>query len=119
MAKSDAGGDYSQSKAARAAGEAAAVAALDPAADADWAMKGVALKYLCLGTHGIYELRGTIYLNTGSVYSSDGVGESQPVVIEAPAGLKPDLSAVTEEPAGGSPQPTQQPFLVGSWQRRT
>lgn len=26
-----------------------------------------------------------------------------------------DVSAVTEEPAGGSPQPTSQPFLVGSW----
>ncbi len=30
-----------------------------------------------------------------------------------PAGLKFELTAVTEEPAGGSPQPTQQPFLVG------
>ena len=38
------------------------------------------------------------------------------VTLRAPAGLKPDLSAVTEEPAGGSPQPTQQPFLVGAWQ---
>ncbi len=38
------------------------------------------------------------------------------VTLRMPAGLKPDLSAVTEEPAGGSPQPTQQPFLVGSWQ---
>jgi anti-sigma-K factor RskA len=26
-----------------------------------------------------------------------------------------DVSAVTEEPAGGSPQPTTQPFLVGEW----
>ena len=38
------------------------------------------------------------------------------VTLPAPAGLRPDLSAVTEEPAGGSPQPTQQPFLVGAWQ---
>jgi anti-sigma-K factor RskA len=30
-----------------------------------------------------------------------------------PADLKFELTAVTEEPAGGSPQPTQQPFLVG------
>ncbi len=30
-----------------------------------------------------------------------------------PPGLTFELSAVTEEPAGGSPQPTQQPFLVG------
>ncbi len=32
-----------------------------------------------------------------------------------PAGVTPTQSAVTEEPAGGSPQPTQQPFLVGAW----
>ena len=38
------------------------------------------------------------------------------VTLRMPAGFKPNLSAVTEEPAGGSPQPTQQPFLVGSWQ---
>jgi anti-sigma-K factor RskA len=38
------------------------------------------------------------------------------VTLHMPAGFKPDLSAVTEEPAGGSPQPTQQPFLVGPWQ---
>lgn len=30
-----------------------------------------------------------------------------------------ELSAVTEEPAGGSPQPTTQPFLVGSWRAAT
>jgi anti-sigma-K factor RskA len=30
-----------------------------------------------------------------------------------PPGLTFELSAVTEEPTGGSPQPTQQPFLVG------
>lgn len=26
-----------------------------------------------------------------------------------------ELSAITDEPAGGSPQPTTQPFLVGAW----
>ena len=30
-----------------------------------------------------------------------------------PPGLTFELTAVTEEPAGGSPQPTQQPFLIG------
>jgi anti-sigma-K factor RskA len=34
-----------------------------------------------------------------------------------PGGLAFDLTAVTEEPAGGSPQPTQNPFLVGSVRR--
>jgi anti-sigma-K factor RskA len=38
------------------------------------------------------------------------------VTLPAPAGLKADLGAVTEEPAGGSPQPTQAPFLAGPWQ---
>lgn len=37
------------------------------------------------------------------------------VTLDVTAELRPDLSAVTEEPAGGSPQPTQQPFLVGAW----
>jgi anti-sigma-K factor RskA len=36
------------------------------------------------------------------------------VTLQMPAGVRPDISAVTQEPAGGSPQPTQQPFLVGS-----
>jgi anti-sigma-K factor RskA len=37
--------------------------------------------------------------------------------LAVPAGLAFDLTAVTEEPAGGSPQPTQSPFLVGPVQR--
>lgn len=32
-----------------------------------------------------------------------------------PAGIDFAVGAVTEEPAGGSPQPTTTPFLVGSW----
>ncbi len=34
-------------------------------------------------------------------------------VATTPAGLTIDVGAVTEEPAGGSPQPTSAPFLVG------
>ena len=41
------------------------------------------------------------------------------VTLQMPAGVQPEVSAVTEEPAGGSPQPTQQPFLIGTWPRRT
>ena len=33
--------------------------------------------------------------------------------MEVPPGLTFELTAVTEEPAGGSPTPTQQPFLIG------
>jgi len=41
------------------------------------------------------------------------------ITLQMPAGVQPEVSAVTEEPAGGSPQPTQQPFLVGSWRSRS
>lgn len=34
-------------------------------------------------------------------------------VAQVPSGLTISISAVTEEPAGGSPQPTTTPFLVG------
>ncbi len=39
-------------------------------------------------------------------------GEGRHVVV-APSGLTISVGAVTEEPAGGSPQPTTTPFLVG------
>jgi len=41
------------------------------------------------------------------------------ITLQMPAGVQPEVSAVTEEPAGGSPQPTQQPFLIGSLPRRS
>ena len=44
--------------------------------------------------------------NTGADGSVRGV-------FPAPPGLAFEVAAVTEEPAGGSPQPTQNPFLVG------
>jgi anti-sigma-K factor RskA len=34
-------------------------------------------------------------------------------VMDVPPNLAFQVTAVTEEPAGGSPQPTQQPFLIG------
>ena len=37
------------------------------------------------------------------------------LTLRIPEGVDPEVSAVTEEPAGGSPQPTTTPFLVGSW----
>ena len=48
------------------------------------------------------------------VFNSTPTGRAV-VTLQMPAGVKPAVSAVTEEPDGGSPQPTQQPFLVGSW----
>ena len=52
------------------------------------------------------------------VFSSSPTGRAI-ITLQMPAGVQPEVSAVTEEPAGGSPQPTQQPFLVGSWTRRS
>jgi anti-sigma-K factor RskA len=43
--------------------------------------------------------------------SADGHGL---VALTLPAGTQYNIAAVTEEPAGGSPQPTMQPFLVGT-----
>lgn len=37
------------------------------------------------------------------------------VVLPVPPGLELAVSAITEEPAGGSPQPTTTPFLAGEW----
>jgi len=37
------------------------------------------------------------------------------VVQAVPPGFDFQLSAVTDEPAGGSPQPTTTPFMAGSW----
>lgn len=48
------------------------------------------------------------------VFNSSPTGRAV-ITLQMPAGVRPQVSAVTDEPAGGSPQPTQQPFLVGSW----
>jgi anti-sigma-K factor RskA len=42
-----------------------------------------------------------------------GTDGSVRAVMDVPAGLAFQVTAITEEPAGGSPQPTQQPFLIG------
>jgi anti-sigma-K factor RskA len=68
--------------------------------------------------------RGRTYqlwaIEKGHAPVSVGVFNSSPtgravITLQMPAGVRPQVSAVTDEPAGGSPQPTQQPFLVGSW----
>jgi len=65
---------------------------------------------------------------TGRTYQLSPIAQGKPVSLGTfntspdgrliaemalPDGLKFELTAVTEEPAGGSPQPTQQPFLIG------
>lgn len=56
----------------------------------------------------------------GEAPVSLGTFESGPegdalVTLQAEAAEDYDVSAITEEPAGGSPQPTSTPFLVGAW----
>jgi len=48
------------------------------------------------------------------IFVPDARGRAQ-VVARVPPGVELVAGAVTEEPAGGSPQPTQPPFLVGRW----
>lgn len=48
------------------------------------------------------------------VFNTSAEGQATVTFLLAP-GAEYALSAVTEEPEGGSAQPTSQPFLVGSW----
>jgi anti-sigma-K factor RskA len=45
-------------------------------------------------------------------FNTTANGEGR-LVATAPAGLTIDVGAITEEPTGGSVQPTSTPFLVG------
>ena len=66
---------------------------------------------------------GRIYqlwvIQTGKAPVSLGIFNTAPdgrltTALDVPPALVAfDVTAVTEEPVGGSPQPTQQPFLVG------
>jgi anti-sigma-K factor RskA len=63
----------------------------------------------------IYQLwgitKGSTPVSLGT-FNTAANGEAR-YVATAPAGLTIDVGAITEEPAGGSPQPTSTPFLVG------
>ncbi len=63
---------------------------------------------------GIPEGQSPVSLGTFNT----GTGGEVTVLLTVPPGVDvqdSDLSAVTDEPAGGSPQPTTTPFLVGPW----
>ncbi len=59
---------------------------------------------------GIAEGQAPVSLGT---FASAGEGRDV-VRFAVPAGLQLAIGAVTEEPAGGSPQPTSAPFLAGT-----
>jgi anti-sigma-K factor RskA len=59
-------------------------------------------------------------IRKGRAPVSIGVFNSSPtgraiVTLRMPPDVQPEASALTEEPFRGSPQPTQQPFLIGTW----
>ncbi len=60
---------------------------------------------------GIGDAGNPVSLGTFDTDASGRALVGRPV----PADAEFTVSAVTEEPAGGSPQPTTTPFLVGSW----
>ncbi len=62
---------------------------------------------------GIDTVAGTAPVSLG-IFDPDAAQRAA-LVVAMPAGAAFDLAAVTEEPAGGSPQPTTTPFLVGSF----
>ena len=47
-------------------------------------------------------------------FNTDSSGRAE-VSVAVPAGLRVAVTAVTEEPSGGSPQPTTTPFLAATW----
>jgi anti-sigma-K factor RskA len=64
-------------------------------------------------TYQLWGLRGGTPTSLGTFNTNPG-GRAV-VTLPVPSGARFELSAVTDEPAGGSPQPTTTPFLVGAW----
>lgn len=60
---------------------------------------------------GIETGRAPVSLGT---FNSDPSGRALATLM-VPAGLRVAVTAVTDEPAGGSPQPTTTPFLAATW----
>ena len=65
-------------------------------------------------TYQLWGIRGAEAPVSLGTFDTGSEGEAL-VTLPASAAGAYDVSAVTEEPAGGSPQPTTQPFLVGAW----
>lgn len=65
-------------------------------------------------TYQLWGIRGTEAPVSLGTFDSGSEGEAL-VTLPASAAGAYEVSAITEEPAGGSPQPTTQPFLVGAW----
>jgi anti-sigma-K factor RskA len=64
-------------------------------------------------TYQLWGLRGGQPTSLGT-FNTEASGRAV-VTLPVAVGARFELSAVTEEPAGGSPRPTTTPFLVGAW----
>jgi anti-sigma-K factor RskA len=60
---------------------------------------------------GIEAGRSPVSLGT---FNTDSGGRAV-AALNVPAGLRIAVTAVTDEPSGGSPQPTTTPFLAATW----
>ena len=65
-------------------------------------------------TFQLWGIRGNEAPVSLGVFDTGPEGDAL-VTLQAAAAEDYDVSAITEEPAGGSPQPTSTPFLVGAW----
>ncbi len=65
-------------------------------------------------TYQLWGIRGSDAPVSLGTFNTDAAGAA--LLTLSPAAVADfDVAAITEEPAGGSPQPTTQPFLVGGW----
>lgn len=65
-------------------------------------------------TYQLWGIRGTEAPVSLGTFDTGADGDAL-VTLPASAVGAYEVSAITDEPAGGSPQPTTQPFLVGAW----
>jgi anti-sigma-K factor RskA len=65
-------------------------------------------------TYQLWGIRGTEAPVSLGIFETTPAGTA--LVTLSPSDQEDfDVSAITEEPAGGSPQPTTTPFLAGPW----
>lgn len=65
-------------------------------------------------TFQLWGIRGSDAPVSLGTFDTDAAGSAL-LTLAASAAVDFDVSAITDEPAGGSPQPTTTPFLVGAW----
>lgn len=64
-------------------------------------------------TYQVWGIAGTQAVSIGTFNTQPN--RSAVLTFRVPLGARYQVSAITDEPAGGSPQPTTRPFLSGGW----